>query len=561
MKAGLFDSSTFGLGELITQKKLFRVPPHQRSYSWTSEAVSTFLSDIETAFTNKSAEYFVGLVVIQGPVDGEWVLLDGQQRLTTITLVYVAIRSWLEFNDLADDAKQIQNEFLGVRRLGGDYSSRLLLNFENSEVLDELVQRPASLRDLSDRARELPKRSSNRLMLESAIECTRWVDRIAQEAGNSKAVGAQQLFKLATYIETKIKVVSVEVSDEVDAFTLFESLNDRGLELSALDLIKNYTFSQVKVATDQLQFLWDRLLEQLEEANRDDFLKVFWTSRYGVIQKTHLFRSIRNRYAGEEKVLQLVEELRRDSYLLSAIDDAEHAFWAEFSNVVRDQIYVLDGLGSKQARPVVLSGLLHLSSETLAELLRCVVTTIVRYQIVGRGRTGVMEKVFGQLCVLMEQGQVATREDIRRFFSQSDLKVDDQKFYTEFAEHRETKPARYAYFLAAMELEQRRGAGLRSDSSTVQQILSTSGLVSIGSVIGPYGLGPFEEASMIGNFALVETEISELLLTNQHELSRSSFLSATTALPLPNRDDLPKYIRRRSYQLADIAAMTWPSVV
>lgn len=112
MNKSQLDANTYGVGELITQRKLFAVPEHQRSYSWTTEQVDQLLTDVSDAFTKDAAEYFIGLIVLRGPIEGTWQILDGQQRLATTTMVYSAIREWLRARGLNDDARQIETESL-----------------------------------------------------------------------------------------------------------------------------------------------------------------------------------------------------------------------------------------------------------------------------------------------------------------------------------------------------------------------------------------------------------------------------------------------------------------
>jgi Protein of unknown function DUF262 len=354
MKQSQFDAKTFGLGELISQRKLFRVPRHQRSFSWTPDSVDALLGDIQIAFKAGASEYFVGLIVIQGPVDGEWTLLDGQQRLTSISLLYTAIRNWLRVNNFEDDAKQIENEFLVVRRLGGDFSSRMLLNDENRQLFEQLVL--GSTKPSFDRSR-YAKRSSNRNLIDAFLNCERWVDAFCKEAG-SLSQASSLLYRLANFVETRVKAVSVEVSSDVDAYILFEALNDRGVELSAFDLLKNYLYS--KVSEDHIPALetdWKETVENLEEVNPDDFLKVFWTSRHGIIQKALLFKALREQYFNEDSAIRLIDDLRADSILISAVDDSRDPYWNSFPENVRTHIATLSILGSKQARPVVLAAI------------------------------------------------------------------------------------------------------------------------------------------------------------------------------------------------------------
>src|SRR5262249_18387192 len=134
MNKSQLDANTFGVGELITQRKLFAVPQHQRNFSWGSEEVEQYLSDISNALTSKAPDYFIGLIVLQGHIGNAWQILDGQQRLATTIMAYSAIREWLRSRDYSDDASQIEKEFIGVRQLGGEYMPRLQLNKDNSKV-------------------------------------------------------------------------------------------------------------------------------------------------------------------------------------------------------------------------------------------------------------------------------------------------------------------------------------------------------------------------------------------------------------------------------------------
>lgn len=263
MKQSQFDAKTFGLGELITQRKLFRVPRHQRSYAWAEEQVQAFLEDVDHAFFRDASDYFVGLIVIQGPDDGEWTLLDGQQRLTTTTLIYAAIRDWLQQQRFDEDAKQIENEYLGVRRLGGEYSSRLLLNHENATTFESIVIQRGNRVEPETLQKQFAKRSSNRLLLDAAVQCREWVHHLADTVKGPVDEQARQLFRIASFIEGRVKVVCVEVSNEVDAYILFESLNDRGVELSTLDLVKNYIFSNTS-RTQETTFTekWGEFIEK-----------------------------------------------------------------------------------------------------------------------------------------------------------------------------------------------------------------------------------------------------------------------------------------------------------
>lgn len=471
MKSSQFDAKTYGAGELITQRKLFRVPSHQRSYAWEQDSVDTFLRDIAEAFERDASDYFIGLVVAQGPEDGDWILLDGQQRITTISLVYAAIRYWLAGNGFEADADQINNDYLAVRRLGGDFSSRLKMNLENQEAFSDVVVKltpSESLRKLAKAA----SRPSNRLLYKAALTCREWIEGIAAAY---EPDGVHALYEMARFVSARVKLVCVDVSTEADAYMIFESLNDRGVDLSALDLIKNHIAGKVP----EIEHRWSILLDHLGDANPDDFLKVFWTSRYGLVQKSQLFRRVKETYPSASDAETLLEELLSDAETLSAIQDEDHPFWDHSLKGARDQIALLQLLGAKQTRPVVVAALRRLGRNDLEGLLWVLLVSVVRFQVVGKGRPAVMEYAFSKLCLAIAAGENRTStltEAIR------ELLIPNDVFQESFMRHYDRKFNRLAYLHAEMSLGvPKAGDDFGARASHVRKILESTTLDRLAS--------------------------------------------------------------------------------
>jgi len=165
---------------LITQRKLFKVPEHQRNFSWELSNVNQFFEDVTKAMEDKDPDYFVGLIVLMGPREGVWHILDGQQRLATVTMLYSAIRYWLGNREqYKTDAQQIESEFIGVRQLGGNYYPRLTLNVENQNAFLEMVVQRFPTEELQKRLKEAAKGSSNRALIEAADQCRQLVSSYA----------------------------------------------------------------------------------------------------------------------------------------------------------------------------------------------------------------------------------------------------------------------------------------------------------------------------------------------------------------------------------------------
>lgn len=446
MSASLFESKTFGLGQIITQRKLISVPFYQRSFCWGADNINEFVEDISLAFENNDPEYFVGLIVIQHPDDysSGWIVLDGQQRLTTTTMLFSAIRNWLVENNFEDDASQLENEFLSTRKLGSSYSSRIILNKENSVVYEENVIKRKNLKSLKEERKNYKRGSSNRLLIEAAILCRESINSLIGKLDSSERK-AGRLFALSAYLESKVKAVCVEVSRDTDAYTLFESMNNRGAALSALDLVKNFTYSNTRDANHDLQDKWREIELLIQDEKQDDFLKTFWTARYGVVQKHALFEKIKNQYEEAGSALSLIDQLRVDAEIISAMDDYRDSFWDQWPEEVRLGVKTIKVLESKQLRPIMISAILKWDREDVAQLIKELITVVVRFQIIGQGRTGIVERVFGRLCQAIFSGNLTNASEARSALSE--LMVEDSHFINAFASHTESKPGRLIYLL------------------------------------------------------------------------------------------------------------------
>jgi len=175
MKTSQLEASIYGIGQLITQRKQFAVPEHQRSFAWTTEEVEDFLTDVSEALKKGAPDYFIGLIVLLGPVETVWQILDGQQRLATTTMIYAAIRDWLKARNHNADAKQIQDEFIAVRQLGGSLIPRLQLNVENRDIFNRNVVESNAEEAMYEVLRLQPKHSSNHRLLEANLFCRKWL--------------------------------------------------------------------------------------------------------------------------------------------------------------------------------------------------------------------------------------------------------------------------------------------------------------------------------------------------------------------------------------------------
>lgn len=241
-------SVTKGVGALMHERRYFEVPAHQRDYAWPLAVVEQFFKDIAGALDRGDDEYFIGLIVIVDTDDPNSIrfrILDGQQRLATTTMIYSAIRHWLSANGEDKDSRKVQDEFIGVSEYGEtDPDPRLVMNVENRSAFQEVVVGFCDDSLIAKRKQSAGRHSSTRKLLDAMERCRILVRRRAEAAGDEKAAQARALTELTKYIRDQVQVTCLHVASPEYAYIIFESLNDRGIDLSVLDLVKNHIFEK-----------------------------------------------------------------------------------------------------------------------------------------------------------------------------------------------------------------------------------------------------------------------------------------------------------------------------
>jgi hypothetical protein len=262
-------------------KDFYAVPKFQREYVWQEEQVTALLEDVYDALFDETGvpvdtEYFIGSVVVYPDADGVFQLIDGQQRTTTLFLALCALRDvWrsvdsaakltvvekLLQDDVMDDQGQVRARFR-LRPLYDD--ARDVFEGIGGGVLGPVPD----LRALSNSSRNMVK----------AYEAT--VDFLARFDG--KAAGLVKFFQALT---KKVRLVRIETPGVADALRIFETINDRGVGLNAMDLLKNLLFMQAsKEQFDQLTAIWKEMIRIIEGPKVREkplrFLRYYLLSRY-----------------------------------------------------------------------------------------------------------------------------------------------------------------------------------------------------------------------------------------------------------------------------------------
>lgn len=237
----------------------FRIPSYQRPYAWEREHVTALLDDLETART-ELPDYFLGSIVLVSSPDGYQDVIDGQQRLTSLTLLISLISHLLppeQADNLAPFLRQQGNPVMGLPT-----TYRLTVREQEQEFFEKHVQEPGGLESL----------------LNTEPEKLREVERRIQD--NAKAllerlqhVDAASLVDLATYIAQHAFLVVVRADQFETAYRIFTVMNDRGLELAASDILKATVVGKLDPSMrEKYADIWEDSEEML---GRDAFSELF----------------------------------------------------------------------------------------------------------------------------------------------------------------------------------------------------------------------------------------------------------------------------------------------
>ena len=567
--ATVMESHTQGIGELIQQKRTLQVPDHQRDFAWRDEEeVEQFFADVVRAMDSSADDYFLGLLVLVRPTaDGQWGILDGQQRLATTTMIYSAIRTWLRARGMDDDVNTIQNGFIGIRDFGeDDHKPRLTLNINDREAFREFVVDECAAPVLEKRLGAAARYSSERKLIGAVIACRKLVDAYAEKDDPPDAEQAKRLFDLARFLRDDVNVVAMEVDSTSSAYTIFETLNDRGLDLSVLDLVKNHLFARAGAGLDEVQASWAAMAANLGDRPADDFLKVWWTSRFGRIQRGKLFTEWRTKYDSESArgVAGIARELAAGADRYAALDVPDHDIWSSHNDHTSVLLGELIGLGHGQIRPLLMAALENFNADSVERLLVLLRTFVMRYQTVGRRRTGLFEIAMARAALGVADGRFNSPQKV--WDDVKGLVPTDNDFRADFTGFTDTKSARVRYMLAQLETAARAAArGTPSDvrpwlELTLEHILPRNPSKDWDPALGA-DPDLKDHVNHIGNLCLLQDKLGRGVgnkgFATKKPVYAGSELVLTQEVASESDWDLAS-ITRRQRRLADLAVAVWP---
>ena len=537
-----------GIGSLIKNRNL-KVPIHQRPFSWQEDHVDALINDIKSNFNEE--EYFLGTVVLTGS-DSQNEIVDGQQRITTVSLIYACIRDFFANDKDSDD---IQTKYLSTYDIRTkEYMPKLELSQQDNDFFRNLI--------INKVVETKIQRASNQKIKIAYDLIKESIQKLLENNNYDENI----LIDWKEFVDEKLKIVAITVPNDTNAFTIFETLNDRGLALAQVDLLKNYLYSKANTRLDEVQKSWIELVSKIEsedEALLLTYIKHFWFTYYYFVRERNneLFKSIKADIKTSTSVTTFVNNLKNDVDVYLAILNHNSSFWDNYDNLCRSHIETLNYFNLEQYRPLVFAILKRFSPDEVKKALKLIVSWLVRNLIVGAMGGGTLEKAYADKAKAIFTNSIKTAAELRD--SLISIIPQDEVFREQFKIATVSQAKNARYYLSSIE-NHKRGkqhpellVNLNPDSVNLEHVLPQN-------PEGNYPTFTDEQHSAyykrIGNLTLMKTKENNDFKSSKFSDKKTKYAESelwiTNSLSTLLEWNINE-INKRQIELAELAIETW----
>ncbi|SFS92216.1 Uncharacterized conserved protein, contains ParB-like and HNH nuclease domains [Succinivibrio dextrinosolvens] len=554
----------------------YKIPRFQRDYSWEFEQWEDLWEDLTSCLEQSDASneyrdnpesHYMGYIVLQSRDDKNFTVIDGQQRITTVSIIILAILKNLQLLVYKGiDAENNEKRIESIRQNYIGYmdpitlitESKLSLNRNNNDYFQNyMVPLKCPLPQRGFRASEHLLRHSFEFF-EKRVE-----DYV--KTSSNKDMG-QTLAKLVEDICDILFFTVITVTDELNAYKVFETLNARGVRLSSTDLLKNYLFSVLdgnENSSSELSSLderWEDMIRRLQSEKFPNFLRVYWNSKHKLTRHSELFKTIKQNITDKKSVFGLIYDMEADlENYLSLLSSEIAEDWCKED---RDNAVILKMFHVRQPMSVLLAAKRNFSSKDFTSLLEAIKVISLRYNVVGNYSPSELEKTYNEIAIRISNGDISKFSDTLQFLN--NIYIDDKRFESDFSQKslnttdsRCKKIVRYILCLLEKQ-ESGNDFDYESDSYNIEHILPQR---------APDNWGNFsfnEMSAMLyrfGNMTLMKStdnrDIGNASYSDKKELLRKSGFKITSVIPDDYQEWSPSSINSRQKKMAKCAKVIW----
>ena len=569
-----FDTKNETLRQLLSNGLTYDVPRFQRDYSWTLTEWEELWEDICDLFkAGSEPNHYMGYLVLKTSDSRHFNIIDGQQRITTLSIMILAIIGHLkELTDKNLDAEnskqraeQFQNSYIGyLDPVSLQSQSKLTLSHNNDHFYRHYLttHKSAPLGDLTTSDNQMHK-------------AFQWFKEHVRERYGTTDESGEELARFLDTLVDKLFFTVITVADQLNAYKVFETLNARGVRLSATDLLKNYLFSIIDSAGThknkndlaQLEQVWENIIEILGSEKFPKFLYVYWNSRNSKVRQTNLFKTIREKIKDKKSAFHLLHNLDRFSSVYVALLDPHAQCW---NDKEKSAIRELEMFQVRQPLPMLMACYDKFYTEGqsqsgFTDIIRNVAVISIRYNVICNLPPNQQEKVYNNIACNVHDGTYSTPQEVT-----DALRViypEDRAFKGAFSDkelqtsrNRNMKIVRYLLF----EIERQQSGGafdMNDDTYSVEHILPRNPRKPCEERTEIDARKRVRMVDRIGNMTLLKTGQNRDLSNTAYSVKREVYKNSEFGI---TRDIAERYdtwneenLASRQQRMANTAASIW----
>lgn len=374
----------------ILKSDFYSIPRFQRPYSWNSENLQDFWRDV---VVDNSEGYFIGPMVAYSDGGDMFSIVDGQQRITSITLALCVLRDLFQGMQATRFASGLQKY---IEREDDDSRAHYVLR---SDAAGHFLR--SQIQAQAPRSPQEPKNDEERAFKKAYEEVAGWLGQRIEGLSTQHPDEPEQSEAAVHLREIRdrilaLQIIWIQLDSEDDAYIIFETLNSRGKDLETVDLLKNLILSAIRAENgdlDNARVSWAEMREVLSvqgnSANPNKFILHWWLSQNDYTAERKMFRDIRAKVKKADAPAVL-KSLREDAELYARIANPDGWACQRYEKPARASLIALNTFGVRQPRPLLLALLkAHRNGSLRIGRLKSVLRAIESYHYITTAVVGV----------------------------------------------------------------------------------------------------------------------------------------------------------------------------
>lgn len=439
--------------EIIGNGVQYTVPRFQRDYAWNQAQWEELWADIETL--SQEDFHYMGYIVLQKKHHNAFEVIDGQQRLITLTLI--ALASMKKIKQLTEQNTENETRLKALNEKFVGYTSTVSLRVNNKLTLNR--NNNEHFRYICD---HLDIRNTRGLITTNKLLNKAFKFFEDQKVGET----GSEIAKFIENIAAKMFFTKIVVQDSLNAYKVFETLNARGVQLSTPDLLKNYIFyviTQNQAITsselDDFDKTWAFILQELGLSSFTDFIRYHYNFQNKIVTKKDLFLSIRNALDTSKKAVQYLKSLEEYAPIYAALSQPASEYWRNIENIdhrsIKFYLTGFDLFNIKQPFTVLMAAANNkFSTQAFEKLLKYFFILTIRYNVICHLSPNEQEKAYNRIAMGIHNNEYKTAYEVKNSAVFKNLYPNDDVFLRNFEFHKmpsKQTPRKIRFLLSSIE--------------------------------------------------------------------------------------------------------------